>query len=114
MWAALMGLEIHEGYAPHYRKGLMLEVAQRRGMQPTACMVSSPIRPLGTWGYVFGVRTGVLRYCKVVDVSHPRDVERHKRTGRVAEIDWKDTEALCGRTDERVIDCPIIVVWEGR
>jgi hypothetical protein len=111
--AAVMGWDVQEGYAPHYAKGLMAKVAARRDMRPVACMVSSPIHPIGGWQYVYGVRTGALRFCKIVDVSHPRDVERHIRTMRIAEIAFEDTRALCGSTRERVVDCPIIVIYVG-
>jgi len=73
-------------------------------------MVSSPTLPLGSWVWVYGRRTGVLLRCRVTDVSHPKDQERHIRTGRIAELSYEVTERLCGSTRERVIDCPIITV----
>lgn len=87
----------------------MGKVAARRGIEPAACMVSSPRYPVGTWVYVWGVRTKVLRHCKVVDVSHPRDKARHLRTGREVEISFENTAQLCGSTKERPERCPIIV-----
>ena len=82
-------------------------------MPIVGCMISSYRYPIGAWVYVWGHRTGVLLHCRVTDTSHPRDVERHKRTGRIAELGWANTKALCGRTDERVIDCPITVISLG-
>lgn len=73
-------------------------------------MVSSPVWPLGTQLWVYGERTGQLLDCTVMDVSHPRDRERHIRTRRVVELSFEVTEALCGSTKERVVDCPVIVV----
>jgi len=88
----------------------MERVSRNRDMPIVACMVSSPIYPIGAWVFVYGTRTGVLLRCRVTDTSHPRDVERHKRTGRIIEIGWANTKALCGSTRERVIDCPIVTV----
>lgn len=88
----------------------MAQVARNRDMQPSACMVSSPVWPLGTRLWVYGERTGVLLRCTVVDVSHPRDKARHIRTRRVVELDYAVTTALCGSTKGRPIDCPVIVV----
>jgi hypothetical protein len=107
--AALMG-EVYEGYAPHYGKGLMARVAARRGLPAVGCMVSSPRFPIGTYLYVYGVNTGALRYCKVVDVSAPKDSARHLRTRREIEIAYENTIDLCGSTKTRVTDCPILVI----
>ena len=100
-----------QGYAPHYAKGLMARVAQRRGMEPSACMVSSATHPLGAWLWVRG-KTGATLLCQVVDVSHPRDIKRHIRTGRIVELSYEVTRALCGSTRERSIDCPI-TIWSA-
>lgn len=107
---ALQGGDVTTGWAPHYAKGVMERVARNRDMQPVACMVSRPRGPLGGWVWVYGERTGVLLHCQIVDVSHPRDLKRHERTGRVVEISYEVTMALCGSTRERVIDCPVTVV----
>ncbi len=90
----------------------MAQVASRRGMQPAACMVSSPVLPLGSWVYLYGINTGVLRYCLVVDVSEARDRARHIRTRRIAEISYEVTHDLCGHTMEPVESCPILVISE--
>lgn len=87
----------------------MAQVARNRGMETSACMVSSPIYPLGTHVWVYGVATGVLLPCTVVDVSHPRDKARHIRTGRVVEISHENAVALCGTTKGSVKECPVRV-----
>jgi len=87
----------------------MQRVAARRGLSTTACMVSSPIYPIGTWLYVYGKRTGALRYCRVTDVSHPRDRQRHIDTDRWVELDYAVTRDICGTTKGRVVDCGVIV-----
>ena len=110
MWAALTGAQVQSGYGPHYARGVMERVSANRDMPMVECMVSSPVYEVGAWVWVYGTRTGVLLHCRVTDVSHPRDVERHKRTGRIAELGWQNTKALCGATNERVVDCPILVV----
>jgi hypothetical protein len=110
IFALLHGGTIQSGFAPHYSSGLMTRVARHRDMAPQACMVSSPIYPLGTQLWVYGEKTGALLDCIVMDVSHPRDRERHIRTRRVVELSFEVTEALCGSTKERVVDCPVIVV----
>lgn len=79
-------------------------------MAPVACMVSSPRYDIGAWVYVWGVTTKVLRHCKVVDVSGPKDRERHLRTHREVEIAFENTVDLCGTTRGRVVDCPVIVI----
>jgi hypothetical protein len=106
----LHGGTVSEGYAPHYSKNLMAQVARNRDIVPSACMVSRPRGPIGGWVWVYGVRTGALLHCKIVDVSAPVDLARHERTGRIAEISYEVAAELCGSTRERVIDCPVMVV----
>ncbi len=108
--AAMIGGDVTTGYAPHYRPGLMAEVAERRGIEQTACMVYSPVYPLGTRLWVYGERTGTLLRCTVVDVSHPRDKARHLRTKRVVELSYEVTRALCGTVKGMARECPVIVV----
>ena len=88
----------------------MTRVAANRDMAPQACMVSSPVWPLGTHLWVYGERTQTLLQCTVMDVSAPKDRGRHIRTKRVIELSFEVTEALCGSTKERVIDCPVVVI----
>jgi len=110
MFVVLHGGFVQSGFAPHYAPNLMTQVAHNRGMSPVACMVSSPVWPLGTRLWVYGEKTGALLDCTVTDVSHPRDKARHIRTRRVVELSFEVTKALCGSTRERVIDCPVVVV----
>lgn len=110
IFALLHGGSIQRGYAPHYSPGVMGGVAANRDMQPAACMVSSPVWPLGTQLWVYGEKTGQVLHCTVTDVSAPKDRARHLRTRRVVELDYAVTKALCGSTKERVVDCPVIVV----
>jgi hypothetical protein len=97
------------GYAPHYTKRLMTRVAERRKLAPAACMVSRPYGPIGAWVWVHGDRTGNTLKCRVVDVSHPRDLKRHKRTGRIVELSWEVIQALCGTTKGSPKSCPVRV-----
>jgi hypothetical protein len=110
IFAILHGGIIQSGYAPHYSPGLMARVAEKRDMQPQACMVSSPVWPLGTQLWVYGEKTGQLLDCTVTDVSAPKDQARHIRTKRVVELSFEVTKQLCGSTKQRVIDCPVVVV----
>ncbi len=109
-WVALHGGIIQEGYAPHYAPRLMARVAHNRGLAPVPCMVSRPTGPLGGWVWVYGVNTHAIRRCKIVDVSHPRDLARHIRLKRVTELSYEVTRALCGSTNERSSDCPVMVI----
>ena len=89
----------------------MPRVARNRDMPPVACMVSSPVYPLGTRLWVYGHKMGALLHCTVVDVSADKDRERHIRTRRVVELDWAVTKQLCGSTKGRVVDCPVTIIW---
>jgi hypothetical protein len=109
IFITLHGGVTQEAYAPHYRKGLMTEVAVRRGMQPQACMISSAQYEIGTQVWVYGKRTGALLRCVVVDVSHPRDVERHRRTGRLIELGYAVTKRLCGTIKGSSAECPVTI-----
>ncbi len=108
--AALWGGAVSSGFAPHYRPGLMAEVAERRDIEQTACMVSSPVYPLGTRLWVYGERTGALLRCTVVDVSQKRDKARHLRTRRVVEVSWEVTRVLCGTVKGSSSECPVVVI----
>jgi hypothetical protein len=87
----------------------MGKVADRRGMERTSCMVSSPTEPLGSWLWVYGENTGKLRHCQVVDVSAPKDRARHLRLRRLVEIAGELEQALCGHRNEPVVKCPVVV-----
>lgn len=110
--AALNGWKVSEGYAPRYNQGVMGSVADIRGLQRVGCMVSSPIVGIGEWVYVWGVNTGVLMYCKVVDTSEEIDRARHIRSGWWVETSFENALALCGHLNERPRKCPVIVVSE--
>lgn len=110
IYAALHGGIVQSGWAPHYSPDLMERVALRRDMQPAACMVSSPVWPLGTDLWVYGEKTQALLHCTVTDVSHPRDRVRHIRTKRVVELSYEVTRDLCGTTRGRPDECPVVVV----
>lgn len=111
VWTA-MGADTYSGYAPHYSPGLMQRVARNRDMTVVACMVSSPRYPLGTWLLVAGLNTGNVERCRVTDVSHPRDIARHRRTRREVELAFETVPRICGRAAlrERPEACPVIVI----
>ena len=100
------------GYAPRYDKNVMERVAHKRHMTIVPCMVSSPYYGLGTWVYVWSHNKKILRHCRVADVSHPRDRERHIRTKRIVELSYEMAIELCGH--EHLADpptkCPVVVV----
>ena len=73
------------------------------------CMISSPTKKLGTWVYVRGKNTGKTLYCRVTDVSAPKDKARHIRNGLVAELDYDSTSIICGSTKLRNDECPVTV-----
>ena len=110
---SMVGGQVYEGFAPHYSPKLMAKVAHRRDIVAEGCMISSARHPIRTKLYVYGVRTGELLTCIVVDVSHPRDKARHIRTGREIEVSWEDALRICGSRRERPTDCPVIVVQIG-
>lgn len=115
---ALLGGESMTGYAPRYDPGGMEHVADIRGLPHVPCMVSSAYYDVGVWVYVRGVNTGVLRYCRVTDVSDPTrvngresDRDRHRRTRRIVELSYEMAIELCGRKNINgpSRDCPIEV-----
>ena len=91
----------------------MERVAANRGMEPYACMVSSPVWPLGTELWVFGHATGVLLRCEVYDVSAPADRARHIRTRRVIEIGYANAMQICGSVTGSVRECKVTVIKLG-
>lgn len=92
--------------AAHYDKGLMDRVARSRGIQPTPCMLASPLHPIGAWIEVWGLNTGERQRCQVVDTSQPWDRARHIRAGLV-ELRFESALALCGSTKLRNDECPV-------
>lgn len=113
--AALMGWDVQEGYAPRYSKNLMEQVARNRDMPIVGCMISSPTLPLGSWAYVYGKRTHVLRYCRITDTSAPKDKQRHIRTKRIAELGYNEALSICGveYINGSSKECPILLISEG-
>lgn len=106
----LLAVAIQEGFAPHYAKGLMAEVSRNRDLPIAGCMVSSPTETIGTWLYVYGVRTGAVRHCRVTDVSQDRHRSGHIRRRMWVELSFEVTRDLCGTTTGRSVDCPVIVI----
>ena len=109
---ALLGGEAMDGYAPRYDKNVMERVAVHRDLPPVPCMVSSPNYDVGTWVYVWSATKKVLRHCRVTDVSHPRDRERHIRTKRIVELSYEMAIELCGQEylHSRPEQCPVTVI----
>lgn len=99
-------------YAPHYREGMMEQVARNRGMEIVDCMVSSPIEPLGSWVYVESQVTGFESWCRVTDVSAPEHRDSHIAKNRMLEFGWSITPQMCGISyvaQEPPEKCPVIV-----
>jgi hypothetical protein len=107
----LMGGTVGEYVSPHYAKGVMERVARNRDMPIVPCMIASPTIPIGSWVWVYGRNTGVLRWCRVTDTSAKRDKARHIRMRRV-ELSWEAALSLCGRRamKDRPERCPIVVI----
>jgi len=112
--ACAMGWTVHQGFAPHYAPGVMDQVADNRGLDWVDCPVASPNLDIGNWVYVYGIRTGVLRYCRVTDVSEAIDRLRHIRMKRVVELSNRSAQVICGLEvmDDRPEQCPVVVVSE--
>ena len=110
--AALMGWNVSEGFAPRYAPHVMEQVARNRGMPRVGCMISSPTLPLGSWVYVWGVRSGVLRHCRITDVSKSEDRKRHIRTKRIVELSFDAALEICGieYIDSQSKECPVLVI----
>lgn len=100
-----------QGWAPRYAKGVMEQVAEKRGIAVDVCHVSSPIYPIGTPVYVYGFNTGALRGCIVSDVSQTAHKARHIAKEWWAELGYSEAVSLCGI--EHINDppkmCPVIV-----
>lgn len=99
-----------QGFAAHYRKGLMQRVARVRGLPDTGCLIASPFHTIGDHAVVTSTR-GSLN-CLVVDVPHPRDRPSIIRRGIVAELDFESARLLCGirfAGQEPPRNCPVSV-----
>lgn len=112
--ALAMGWTITPGTAPRYSPGVMDRVAFLRGLVPAECQVSSPTMGISSWVYVYGVRSGVLRYCRVTDVSQTIDRLRHIRTGRAVELGYDEAVVICGieHINDPPEQCPVWVISE--
>ena len=109
---ALLGGEEMSGYAPRYAPGVMERVSRVRDLPPVECMVSSPYYTVGTMVWVWGKNTHALERCRVTDVSHPRDRERHIRTKRIIEVGYQEALRICGAEHmrDRPEQCPVTVI----
>jgi len=109
---ALHGGESMDGYAPRYAKGVMERVVRHRDLPWAACNVSSAYYPVGTRVWVVSWNTHQVRQCRIADVSHPRDVARHRRTKRVIEAGYEESKWICGlsRMKDRPERCPVTVL----
>jgi hypothetical protein len=95
-----------QGFAAHYRAGLMEQVARRRGLPDRGCLVASPYEAIGSRLQVAS-RRGTL-HCTVVDVCHPRHCAAIRRRGLVVELDAGSNRRLCP-PNERPERCPVRV-----
>ena len=87
----------------------MEQVAKTRGIPLHGCGIAIDGPPLASFVDIVGIRTGVLRRCKVVDVSETVDLARHLRSGLV-ELDHHTAIAVCGRWWRGPWrDCPVRV-----
>ena len=109
---ALLGGEEMSGYAPRYAPGVMERVARNRDLPAVECMVSSPYYEVGTWVWVWGKNTYSLHYCRVTDISAPKDRDRHIRTKRIIEVGYSEAIKICGieYINDRPEKCPITVI----
>lgn len=101
-----------EGYAARYAPGLMQKVARVRGIAPQPCMAALTSARTITgrqWVLVVGKRTGVVRWCKVVDLPQQRDREDLKRRRIVTELDHESARVICGSVVDPPRQCPITV-----
>jgi hypothetical protein len=107
----LMGGTVGEYTSPYYAKGVMERVARNRDMPIVPCMIASPTIPIGSWVWVYGRNTGVVRECRVTDTSAQKDRARHIKLRRI-ELSWEAAVSLCGRAamKDRPEHCPILVI----
>jgi len=101
-----------EGYAARYAPGVMGRVARVRGTAPADCMVAltSARRITGRqWVLVVGRRTGVARWCKVVDLPRDEDRQALEERGIIVELDQESARAVCGSVVDPPKACPVWV-----
>ena len=102
----------HRGFAAHYRPGLMEQVARRRGMSQTACMVASPYYKLGEWITVESRKHRQRLRCRITDVPQPKHRAQLRKRTIVVELDFKSARILCkiarvGQEPPRA--CPVVL-----
>lgn len=78
--------KVYRGFASVYSPGVMERVARIRNMRPVACMISSPLYPLGTWVWVRSHVTGITLRCRTTDVSHPKHIPSQLRRRQYVEL----------------------------
>lgn len=87
------------GYAAHYKKGLMEQVARNRGMTPGSCDVAvTNNHTIGAYVTITRIKTGHAERCRIVDVcnaglGHCRALARR---GIIVELGWPAARRLCG------------------
>lgn len=107
----LFGGEAMQGFAPRYDPGVMEGVNHNRDLPVVDCMISSAYYDVGDWVYVYSVNLDHYERCRVTDVSHPKDVTRHRRLKRIVELGYNEARRLCGvrYMEEPPTKCPVIV-----
>lgn len=105
--ATLLQAFSYQGLALYYRPGMMERVSANRGMPVVDCMVSSPYEKLNTWLYVQGPKGA--KWCRVTDVSHPKDRARHIQRGLVIEFDNRSARQVCGTSGGLPLNCKVTV-----
>lgn len=103
----------YDGYAAHYRDGLMEQVAANRGMPVVDCMIATPYADLGTWVTVESLLTGVVQACRVTDIPHPHDRQSIIERGIVVEFGFANIDEMCNLSyagQEPPRACPVRLV----
>lgn len=95
---SLVNLELTReisGYAAHYADGVMERVAHNRKMSVVPCMIAGVHIPLGRWVEVVSGKTGHAEYCRVTDVTAPKDIAKMDRRGIIIELGWPEAKRFC-------------------
>ncbi len=85
-----------QGFAAHYRVGLMERVARKRGMPIVRCMIASSYYALDTWLWVTSEVTGETEHCRITDVTAPQHVATVRRRNIVIEFGASNIFDMCG------------------
>lgn len=83
------------GYAAHYDVGVMERVARVRHMSAVPCMIAGVHIPLGRWVEVVSSKTGKAEFCRVTDVTAPKDIAKMNRRGIIIELGWPAAKRIC-------------------